>query len=73
MNEHIGTGMKNYILRRIQALNHIYALASWGFLKPLQISSVNENSFLCRKQNLNSNCIKIPRLIFLPKSPHRNN
>lgn len=49
MNEYIRTGMKEFTLRRIQALNQIHALASWGFLKPLQISSVNENSFLCRK------------------------
>ena len=49
MNEYIGTGMKKYTLRRIQALYRIHALAAWGFLKPLQISSVNENSFLCRK------------------------
>lgn len=60
-------------LRRIQAMYQIHALAAWGFLKSFQIRNVNKNSFPCRKQNLNSNCVKIPGLIFLNKNAHRNN
>lgn len=44
----------------------------WGISETISDHSTNEKSFLARNWNLNSNRIKIPRLILLTKSAHRN-